>query len=846
MNNIWHKRPWLIQAIRLLHHELKRGELTIVLLSLVLAVATVFSLAGFSGAIKQALIHNSNSFIAADRVLRSSRPIAPMVLTYARQQHLKTAQQTLMSSMVFVGEQMKLVSLKAVSSNYPLRGQLMIQFSPSSQAVSANMPKLHHAWLEPNLMKTLKLHYGDAITLGNAQFTISGVINSLPDAGFNVFTNQAVIIININDVPATQLIQPGSRVTYKYLFAGDDVTLGAFHDWLKPQLNEIQYWDDIKSRQSPLSNALTRAEKYLSLASMFGIILAAIAVAVASRRYGQRHVASVAVLKAMGASMGYVRNVYVTQWALLSAISIIVGLLVGWLLLYLGLSAMSGYLGSTTPINLMNSVTLAIFTGLVCVISFACTPLTELVLTKSIWVIRGQQDRRKSTYWLQLLLPIIGVVTLLYLFSHDLRFSALLLTSSLLVIVILMVAARFFIVLGKHIGTHAGQAFQLAIANLKRRANENSVQLISFTLAIQLLLLLVVIRTSLISDWQAQLPQYTANRFLVNISPSKLPDVELFIKQHQLHTSELYPVVRGRLTAINHQQLRKPSAGETTDNMATSKQSARAGRVGIGRELNMTWQSQLPQDNKIVQGKFWHANESAQVSVEQGVAQRLGIKLGDQLTFQVGVTSITVPVTSIRHVNWQSMKPNFFMIFTPGVLQHLPATYLASMYISATQEQQLQSFLVNHPTMILLNVDALIHELRKVINQVSIAIQFILIIVVLAGCLVLVAQVQATMEQRERELAILKTLGAKGALLRNSVLYEFVIQGIIAGVLASASMEIIVYFLQTQVFNMSPSIHIRFWLLAIVSGAGAVGAMGFISCWRLLRLSSMTLIRRTL
>jgi putative ABC transport system permease protein len=865
---------WAKQSIRLLKHELKRGELTIIVLAIVLGVASVFSLAGFSGKIKQALLNESTSFIAADRVLQTSRKIADKenitqstalsrdVITQKSQQlNINQAQQVLMSSMVFAGDVMALVEIKAISNSYPLRGELLVNYSENAnELVAVNAPDVGSVFIEKKLLSLLDVSIGDVIDIGESSFVIKAVAKQIPDASFSVFTSGVKVIINIADLDKTQLVQPGSRLTYKYLFSGDVDAINALTVWLKPKLNDSQRWFDIQSKQSPLANALNKAEKYLSLASLLGIILAAVAVSVASRRYAQRHQSSVGVYKAMGASLSHIRKLYYLHWSLLSVVSIILGLLVGYVLAQLGFYAVQDYLpvqltmGSASDTGLLGLISLgfypliiAVFTGLVCALAFAITPLKELIATSPLVVIRGASLQPNPQKFMaragQFLIPLSALLLLLFVFSNDLILSVSLLVGGILVSALLLVFGRLLMKLTRNIGTKAGASWHLALANLQRRAQANSIQLVSFTIAIKLLLMIIVIRGSLLSDWQAQLPEQTPNLFLVNIAQDQVGNVEQFIDQQSITASDIYAVIRGRLTAINSDKIAKKVSKEETDGSDN-------GRQGVGRELNLTWREELPNENNIVEGTWWKDDSTdankPQVSIEQTLAKRLGINLGDSLTFQLGSEVITVPVTSLREVNWQSMQPNFFMIFNPQVLADYPASYISSLYVPVDKKVQLQQFLTAYPTISVIDVDAIILQLRKVIEQVSKAVEFILVLVVFAGCLVLVAQVQASMEEREREIAILRTIGAKGALLRNSILLEFVALGAIAGLMASVAMELSVYLLQSYLFKMQTSFHFEYWLLGIVAGAGFVGIVGLLSCWRLLNMSSVTLIRRTM
>jgi len=831
------------QSLRLLNHELRRGELTIIFLAIILAVATVFSLSGFSSQIKRALVEQSSSFIAADRVLESRHAIDKNVLVQSRRNNLQSAQQILMSSMVFAqaddpnNSPMLLASLTATSALYPLRGELLVSTTNQQiiddKAHLVYAPKVGEIWVDKKVITTLNVSIGDKLEIGVRQFKIAGVIKQLPDASFSLFTAAPTIIINLSDIYSTELIQPGSRLSYKYLFAGKKADVEKFSAWLTPQVNETQRWYDIKSRQNALATTLNKAEKYLSLASMLGIILAAVAVAVAARRYSQRHQTSVAVFKAIGASLSYINQLYLLHWTLLSFTSIFVGVICGYLIQLLGLAAMADYLPNANNGDLLYPLTLSIITGLLCSIAFAIVPLAQLLKTSPLAVIRPLVNPKLTLFSWQHIPALLALLILLLIFSQDWQLSIALLVGGIIIVSVLIVLARLVMNAGRSVGSKAGQAIQLAIANLKRRANENSVQLVSFTIAIQLLLLLLVVRSELLTDWQAQLPNNTANRFLINISQPQVEKVNTFIKNNGIYASGLYSVVSGRLSAVNSEVI----TNETTKDEI---KPADNGRRGIGRELSLTWRNNLPDKNKIVQGKWWQKNDSKpQVSVEQRIAQRLKVKLGDTLTFQLGSDTFDVEVTSIRTVNWQSMQPNFYMIFNQQVLKDFPATYIASLYIDQPQEQNFTKFIAQYPTITVLDVDAMINQLRSVIEQVSIAIEFILMLVVLAGSLVLVAQVQATMDERQRDLAILRTLGASGRLLRNSVLYEFVILGGIAGFLASAAMEAAVYILQTRVFEMTASFHFKFWLLGISAGGLFVGLMGLLSCWHLLTKTAL-------
>ena len=849
---------WFSQSLRLLHHELRRGELTIIFLAIVLAVATVFSLTGFSGQIKHAIVSNSTNTIGADRVLRMSSEVDLSIIEKSQSLALKSARKIETESMAFAGDNMLLSELDAVSDSYPLRGELRIKTSLTQvESKIVNAPEPGSVWVEPSVLSRLDVNIGDVIEIGVAPLIIAGIVTDIPDRSYRAFIAGPTVILNIADMPKTELIQPGSRITYKYLFAGETDAIETFEAWIKPQINESQRWYDAKAAQNRLSRILDTAEKFLSLASMLGIVLAAVAVAVASRRYGQRHQSTVSIFKALGASISHVRKLYCLHWTLLSCLSIATGLLVGYGLMLLGVNAIASYLSlADSPVTFEPFLT-AIFTGLLCAIAFAIHPIMSLVKSSPLNVIRGfSQDKVARFGWHQLP-PLLALFILLFIFSQDIVMSAALLLGGVVVSFILLLFGRGLMSAGRSVGTKAGKSWHLALANLKRRASENSVQLVSFTIAIKLLLLITVMKSSILSEWEQQFPEDTPNHYLINITQNQIDPLKAFVEDNNIANQGFYHVYRGRLSAINgiktvdedkeERQALNNEKAVSDKKQKSDKSKQQESRQGMGRELGLTWRDEIPEENDIISGQWWQVgDEKPQVSVESNIAERLEINLGDELTFTLGSDEFTVPVTSIRKVNWQSRQLNFIMVFNESVLENFPTTSISAWSILDKDRDLVYRFLANFPTITVMDFAAIMAQLNSIIEQVTVAIQLILILVVLAGSLVLIAQVQASMEERERELAILRTLGAKGSLLRNSVLYEFVALGAIAGLMASIGMEIAVYILQSQVFNMTGSFHFQYWLVGIGAGAFFVGTIGMLSCWRLLKLSSVTLIRRTM
>lgn len=831
---MWHKI-----SFRLLKHELKRGELTIMALAIVLSVTAVLSLSVFSDRLQAGLMERSSEFLAADRVLSSRRDIPDEWLEKAHENNLQTAWKVLFNSMAFANDNMTLVDIKAVSDGYPLRGHLETSEQPFAQGRQAKgLPDAGDAWVTSQLFQSLQLELGDAIELGDSQFTATKVLTYEPDVGFSVFTDSPNVLIRHSELAATGLIQPGSRVRFNVLVAGSPNDIDNYERWLLPRLNDDTHsWRSIEDGDSPLSRSLNRAERFMMLASLLGVVLAATAVAVAAQRYCQRNYDVVAIFKTLGADKQQIRRIFILHLLLLTAASVAVGMLLGWCIQYLVIEWVAQELGTTLPSSGWQPYLLAGATGVISAVMFTLYPLLRLVSIPPLRVLHRQLTAGNARQWLQWVLSGGTVYALLVLYSQQWWLSTALFAGGVVAAAVLLGLGRLFISASRKAGMQAGSSWRLAMAGLQRRAAENSVQMLSFSTAIMLLLIVTVLRNDLLDDWQNQLPADAPNYFAINIAPENVDDLQALFTRENITSTDLYPVVPGRLTHVNGEKLRDEVTKEDRDERSEA-------REGIGRELSLTWRDTLPPNNRLTAGDWWGEDAEPQVSVELNVAERLNIQVGDKLRFNLGGNTFSVPVTSLRKADWNTLQPNFYMIFNTRTLEDFPATYITSFRLAEERKDELHQLFKAFPQTSLIDLDAMIAQIREVIGQVSLAIVFVLVLVIIAGTLVLVAQVQASMEERQKELVILRTLGAPGKLLSRSITYEFLILGAISGVIATLAMEISLFLLQTQVFNMTPVIHWKLWLLGPLFGAVVVAVLGRLSCYRLIRRNTAQLIRK--
>jgi putative ABC transport system permease protein len=823
---------WASIAWRLFWRELRRGELWVIAFALFLAVGSVISLSGITQSVQNALTQRSAQFTAADLVLRDSQPFESQIFATAGQLNLQSARQMQFDSMLFANDQMQLATIKAVDDSYPLRGDLRLESAAALSFAEETRLDRGKLYFEARLFDLLNVSVGDIVELGMSRLEVGGVIAKEPDAPLSVFGGAPRVLMHLDDVAATEIVQPGSRIAYRYLFAGARTDLQQFETQMDPLLSVHQRWQKVDA-QSPIGSALQRAERFLLLAGLLGIVLAACAAGVAASRYSQRHTQAVAVIKALGATTTQIRLIYGSHLLLVIGFSLLCGIFVGQLAIEAANWGIKHYITDYNAEFNWRPLWLGISTCLVCALLFAARPMWRLAGTPAIEVLKQPAVAMKLDK-LQLLAGAGAVWLLMWLFSGELVLSIGLFLLCTVFAAILMGSAAVIVKLAKPVAAGQNSARKLALANLRRRLWANSFQLITFSLAIFLALLLYFLRSELIEQWQRQVPAGAPNQFLVNITEQQRSILNNFAAEHQLELGQYYPVVRGRLVSVNDEKLQQDA----------TKEDRSSQRVGIGRELNLTWLADLPTNNMITAGSWFSNTAAAEVSVEAEIAQRLGVQLGDKLAFSIGGQQVSASVTSIRKVDWNSLQPNFYMILSPDLLADFPATYITAFYLDSAESRVLNQLARLLPTVTVISVATIISQVNDIIDQVTVALSFILLIIGLAAALVLVAQVQATLEQREQELAILRTLGARYAFLRNALLLEFALLGAMAGVFATLLAEAMLLIIQQKVFGFPFALHYNLWWIGPTLGITLVSVLGWWQLKRLLRIPGAELMRR--
>jgi putative ABC transport system permease protein len=834
---------WVKLAFKLFSREFRRGELTIIFAAIALAVLTVFSLSSITERIGLNIAQKSSDFIAADRRLSSNHAFDPQVLTQANDFGLETAKMLYFDSMLFANDELVLGSVKAITETYPLRGKITIKDSLTSPDYEVDTgPKAGSVWLSEGLFYTLDLKIGDQVELGAGVFNVSKVLVKEPDAPFFSLSGNKRVLLSYDDIPTTQAVQAGSRVFHRLLFSGNEQQLSDYYTWLKPELKSNQNWEGIKDRQSPLGNNLDRAERFLLLAGLFGIMLAAVAMAVSAKRYCERQYDPVAMMKTLGGSRKVIRNIFLLHLSLVTIFSIAAGLGIGFILQTIGADYLATFMGTELPQAGVRPWLLSSFIGLICAMMFSLKPLLDLFDIPPLRVLRRNLGDTLAVSRLHLALSFITIFVLMWIFSGEIITTLILFASTLLVIAILFAISRLLFAAGRSLGLRPGSSWSLAIATLQKRANANAIQLISFALAIKLMLFLVVLKTDIIADWQMQVPPDAPNMFIINIAENEVTPIEQFFTENNIAHEAFYPVFSGRVDAVNGEKFaRRVSKQEGEEKDEDAKE-------GVNREPNLTWLETLPEGNEITEGQWFSdgamAGDEIEVSVFDGWKESLDLKLGDTITLLVNEQPIEAKVTSFRDVDWGTLKPNFVMILSPNMAGLVPVTYFSAAKLQDKHTKDISQLLQRYPTISMIDIKSQIEQAQSIIAQVSLAIGFVLSIVLVSGALVLISQVQASLAERMQEVVILRTLGAKGRLIKLATLYEFMLLGAISGLVAAIVSDVALLVIQQQLFSIEGQLHPYIWLLGPFSGAVFVSSIGYFMVARTMRQNTQGLLRK--
>jgi len=728
--------------------------------------------------------------------------------------------------MTFAGDEMHLASIKAVESSYPLRGAVKrstVPFATDESDIESVMsgPKPGDLWVDARLLPLLNIELGDTVDVGDGSFKVSHILIEEPDSGSSFSAYGARILMNWSDLPASGVIQPGSRVSYRFLIAAAEDNADNFDDyvdWLNQQLDVHDRIITPDEAQASIASTMDKGRRFLLLAGSIGVVLAGIALALASHHFANGQLLQVALFKSWGISANRVRKLYIQQIVLLAIGGSLMGLLIGWGFHQLLVSAVREWLPIALPMAGARPWITGFATGILCLIGFTLPALWHLPTQSPLAVLRRDTQVKSLNSLMRGSLGVLTVAVLLFWYSENFYLSMAILLGFAITALASIGVGLVLLRLGKTYGHWMGSIWRLALSNLWRRKKPSLIQMVGFSGAIALLMIMTVVRTSLVDEWRWQLAEDAPNHFLVNVAAYELEGVKNLVDQRELETAGWYSMVRGRITHLNNQL---PS------------EVAKDGHESLRRELNLSWTSDLPEGNKIIQGQWWgtgneSTNNLAPVSLEEELLHELGLAIGDTVTFSVGGLSFDAVITSTRSLNWDSMTPNFYFLFPEGYLEDYPRTHMTSLYIPSEDKLLINDLLRKYPTVQVIELDKIIDRIRSIVSQVTRGLEMMTLLILGCGILVMFAAVSLSMNERLQESAILRTLGSSRRLILGVQWVEFTTLGVMAGFLAALGAEFAVAMLQRFMFSLPFMWHSWLWIAGPLGGGLLVGLLGVV------------------
>jgi len=780
-------KPLLLQSFR-------TGGLYLLIIALSLAISATTALKFSNDQVKNAVSLQASQMLGADLVLSNNEPIEQSWKKRAEQLGLKQTNVTLFSSMAHTQDQFVMVNVKAIEPLFPLRGQLEIE--PKTRAIQSG-----EVWLSQRAADLLKVKRGDIVSIADGTFRFSGVIvrDSNQELGFSGFS--PTVIIHQADIAKTHAIQTGSRIDYRLLMAGSSEQVQTFAKQFKQQHQttnkELDETAGLRLRDASESNSrllrpLENLDTFLQLANILTILLCGIAIALTSQRYVQQNQDHIALLRCLGASKFQILWAYIGLLSIVSAISIVMGSLLGLVMGYGLLQLMLQLIPqlelsfSLIPL-LLGPLPIAIFTSVIVLLGFILPSIWELLNTPPIRVIREEAKSRKSLFFM-FFAGINSLIVFSLVLIENLTLSILVLAAIIILCIFLYTAVWLLL--------RSLKKMKNRLSFYIRSPSQSALQITALALGLSLITVLSVLRTDLLQRWQQQLPEGTPNQFVYGLPPFDLKDFEQQLKQNGWQSTPLYPNIRGRLLAKNDVPFSEEAIKQNNS---------------LRRELNLTQSNQLPNDNAITKGQT-QFNGVGQVSVESKTAESLGIQIGDKLTFSLPEGTLQAKVVNFRSVEWESFSPNFFFIFSPKTLDENAGSYLGSFYVPKPDQPKMINIIQQFSNTVFIDVDRILDEVKRLMNVLVKIVTVLAALVGFSGVLVLVACLNLLMDERRREVALLRSFGLSKNKMKQMLSFEIGFLGLLAGIVACCFAEVISA-IASYKMNMAIQWHFEIWLI---------------------------------
>jgi putative ABC transport system permease protein len=804
---------------RMLWRDWRGGELGILAIGLVIAVTSITAVGFFTDRIERGLQLQSAELIGADLVITSSRPDVFDHIKDARAQTFSVAITQQFRSVVLGNDRPQLVEVKAVTTDYPLRGVLRVSDTPfgADEATTA-IPTRGDIWVEARMLQLLDLAVGDMVSLGAADFTIRKVLRYEPDRAGDMFSVAPRVLMNRADVDATDLIGTGALVNYRVLIAGAPDRIGFYRDDLAFSLRQGEQILTVEEGRPELNTALEKARQFLGLAALISVLLAGVAVATVAWRYTNRHLDTSAMLRCLGAAQRTIIQLFVLELLWLALLASTVGCVLGLLTQFVISGLLDQLVLTQLPPPSFRALLLGYATGIVMLVGFALPPLLSLRQVPPLRVLRKDVPVASVSRWFVYVAVVLCMFVLLYWQIGDLKLVSIVLGGITVTLLVLAIAAFGLIVLLNRLRGRVGVAWRFGLANIARRPASSVIQVVAFGLGIMVMLLLSTVRTDLLDEWQHSLPAKAPNHFVINVQPDQVDGITDYFRARGVEGTRLYPMVRARLVEINGKRVR------------TGDYESERAKHMITREFNLSWAEQMQVDNTLEAGDWWGREDfgTPLLSLESKLAKTLGLKLDDVVSFDVNGTLIDFTLSNLRRVDWDNFNINFFTVVPPGVLEDKPASWVTSVYLDDQQRQQLGELVRSWPNVTLIDVDIIMKRVRGIMERVTLAVEFVFLFTILAGLAVLYAAIQANQDERRFESAVLRTLGAKKHTLMLGLLAEFTTLGALSGLLAGLAATGLAWTLAETVFRFDYRFDPTVALSGIVSGTLIVVIAGML------------------
>lgn len=802
---------YVITGLRALKRDWSSGELRLLAIAIITAVAAVGSVSFLSDRVGQAINADAAQTLGGDLVIRSGTPLPAEFEQYALSLNLNIAHTVEFPSMVSGLNSSQLAAIKAVSNNYPLKGQIKTyQGDPAnriSQAVNSAPPQ-GEVWVDPQLMQQLNINTSQSLHVGDASFPLTAVIAYESDRSMQFVNIAPRVLMRLSDLDSTGLLGVGSRVSYRFIVVGSQQQVAQFHSWVKPLLKPDQQISTIENNRPELQRALDRAHHFLSLVALLTIMLAAVAIALAARRFYLRHQDGIAVMRCLGASERLIARMLWVEFLALAVIASIAGLVLAYGIQHVLAYVVSVWLDIALPYSSILPYLRGLLTGFLLLLGFAIPSLIGLRKVSPVRVLHKSLSLLDSSRIGAFIIGVAVFLVLIISLSQSFTLGAVLAASFMLAITVFVIVALMQVGLVGWLRRKVNGAplVRFALNNLVRRKLLSVVQLISLAMALTILLLLAIMRTDLLYAWENTVPPNAPNTFLINIQPDQVNPLKQWLANNGMANTYMAPLARGRLIEING----KPA---DIDNFSNER-----ARSMLTREFNLSYRVNLPDSNKLSKGTWLNHNES-EASLEDRFAQRLGVDVGDTITFDLAGQSRTVKVVGLRKVKWDSFDVNFFALLSESVLQDVPLSYIASVHLPDNSANITRDLASKFPNITVFDVSALLQQVQNILNQVITAVQLLFLFTLAAGFTVLIAVLLATRDERIHEVALMRALGASKRQLNGALRIELAITGLMAGLLAAGVAQCIAWLLAHYVFDFPMSLSLWPWAVGIGSGA---------------------------